>query len=73
MREIQFQREYVELTLTWKQKQSEACIVAFGVIVKVANLNARLLELNQEYTLLRQRQMQQQQEANYQKEAKRVA
>ena len=72
MREVQFQREYVELTLTWKQKQSEASIVVSGVISKVANLNARLLQLNQEYTLLRQRQMQQQQEANYQKEEKRV-
>ena len=73
MRENKFQGEYAELTLTWKQKQSEACIIVSDITTQVANLNARLLQLNQEYTLLRQRQMQQQLEANYQKEEKRVA
>lgn len=68
MRENKFQGEYAELTLTWKQKQSEACIIVSNMTTQVANLNARLLQLNQEYTLLRQRQMQQQLEANYQKE-----
>lgn len=72
MRENKFQGEYAELTLTWKQKQSEACIIVSNMTTQVANLNARLLQLNQEYTLLRQRQMQQQLEANYQKEEKRV-
>ena len=73
MRENKLQGEYAELTLTWKQKQSEACIIVSDITTQVANLNARLLQLNQEYTLLRQRQMQQQLEANYQKEEKRVA
>ena len=73
MRENKFQGEYAELTLTWKQKQSDACIIVSNMTTQVANLNARLLQLNQEYTLLRQRQMQQQLEANYQKEEKRVA
>ncbi|KAK8790278.1 hypothetical protein WA588_000440, partial [Blastocystis sp. NMH] len=72
MRENKFQGEYAELTLTWKQKQSEACIIVSNMTTQVAKLNARLLQLNQEYTLLRQRQMQQQLEANYQKEEKRV-
>ena len=57
MRENKFQGEYAELTLTWKQKQSEACIIVSNMTTQVANLNARLLQLNQEYTLLRQRQM----------------
>lgn len=73
MRENQFQGEYSELTLTWKQKQSEARIIVSEMTAQVANLNARLLQLNQEYTLLRQHQMQQQVEANYQKEEKRVS